>query len=248
MPGRLMVSKYESLKIRVMASEALRLLKRMYPYSLLSKMTGIPESVLSRYVTGHTVPSLDQAKRILDHVEKIVSLRRAIIERLNSLQGLVDLSPILGDPLMLRLIGMYFYRKFQDKNVTKILVPETSGIPIATTLSLVFEVPMVVARRRPSNPFEDYVCEKFVEPPSSYIVFYVPRGTFTRRDRVLVVDDIVQTGRTLHVMKKIVENVGAILVGVAAMVVVGEEWKKRSGINDIEALVYIRKPSGFEWQ
>ncbi|MEM0366466.1 MAG: phosphoribosyltransferase family protein, partial [Acidilobaceae archaeon] len=72
-------------------------------------------------------------------------------------------------------------------------------------------------------------------------IFYIPKGSIKREDRVLVVDDIVQSGLTLSVMKKLVDRVGAKLLGVAAIVVVGDEWRKRVDIEKIEALVTISK-------
>ncbi|MET1101655.1 MAG: phosphoribosyltransferase family protein [Pyrodictiaceae archaeon] len=236
-------SKYEALKIRIMASEALRLAKKLYSYRQLSEMIGLPESVIAKYVTGHTVPSLEQATRILERLEKAINPRRIIASRLSELGGLIDLSPVLTDPLLLRIVSLYFYRRFQGDGVTRILVPEASGISLATALAIIFEVPMAIARRSKHNPYEEYIEGAYVEPPNSYLVFYVPRNSISRRDRILIVDDIVQSGRTLYVMKRIVEKVGARIVGVAALVAIGEEWVKRGGIKRVEAIVHIHKAS-----
>ncbi len=237
-----MSSKYHMLKQRLLASEALRLAKKFYTYRELSRITGLPESVLSRYIMGHTIPSIDQAQRIWSAIKRAIDPKRVVVDRIKELGGLIDLSPILSDPLYLRMISIYFYEKFSSDNITKIIVPEASGISLATALSMVFEVPMVIARRMKENPYEEYIEEAFVEPPSNYIVFYVPRKSIRRDDRFLVVDDIVQTGRTLGTVRRIVEKGGARIVGVAAIVVIGDEWKKRAGIERIEALVRIGKP------
>ncbi len=234
-------SRYQVIKYRLLAAEALRLAKRFYSYRELARITGIPEGMLSRYVSGHVIPSLDQAERIWRALEKALDPRRAVAERIRELGGLIDLTPLLTDPLYLRLISIYFYNRLSDVEVTKILVPETSGITFATALSLVFDVPMAIARRGRDNPYEDYVEGSYVEPPSNYIVFYVPRRSLSRGDRVLIVDDIVQTGRTLSALEKIVEAVGARIVAVTAIVVVGSEWKQRVGIERVEALVTISR-------
>ena len=239
-------TRYENLKIRILATEALRLLKRVYTYSVLSKMTGLSESVLSRYVVGHTVPSREQAERILSSLERSMSLARMIMDHIDQLNGLVDLSSVLGDPLVLRLIGIHFYRKFFDRGITKILVPEASGIPVATALTLTFEVPMVVARKQKTNPFEKYIEETYVDPPRNFMTFYVPEKSLRRGDRVLIVDDIVQTGITIRIMNRIVRRVGAETVGIAAIVVIGDEWRRNAGIDSLEAIVHFTKP--YSWR
>ncbi|HIQ03007.1 MAG TPA: helix-turn-helix domain-containing protein, partial [Desulfurococcales archaeon] len=64
--------KFENLKFRLMVVERLRLLKRMYSYKELSKVTGVPETVLCRYVKGSILPSLEQAERIWKSRDKIL--------------------------------------------------------------------------------------------------------------------------------------------------------------------------------
>ena len=236
------VNRYQAIKYRLLVAEALRVAKKFYSYRELSRITGIPEGMLSRYVTGHVIPSIEQAERIWRALEKALDPRRIVAERIRELGGLIDLTPILTNPLTLRIISVYFYNRLAGKNITRILVPETSGITLATTLAMVFDVPMAIARRVRDNPYEDYIEGSYVEPPSHYVVFYVPRRQLSRGDRVLVVDDIIQTGRTLAALRRIVEEAGARITAVAALVVVGDEWRRRAGIEEVEALVTIGKP------
>ncbi len=235
-------SRYRVIKYRLLVAEALRLAKRFFSYRELSRITGIPEGMLSRYVSGQVVPSLEQAERIWAALERALDPRRVVADRIRELGGLIDLTPVLTDPLQLRLISIHFYNKLSGLNITRILVPETSGITLATALSMVFDVPLTVARRSKDNPYEEYIEGAHIEPPSSYVVFYVPRHGLSRGDRVLIVDDVVQTGRTLAALKKVVEKAGASIAAVAALVVVGDEWRRRAGIDRVEALVTISRP------
>ncbi|HFC49196.1 MAG TPA: hypothetical protein ENJ59_00535 [Thermofilum sp.] len=47
-----------------------------------------------------------------------------------------------------------------------------------------------------------------------------------RGKRVLVVDDLLRTGRTLNALVKMAEKVGAEVIGVFGIVSVGEGWKR----------------------
>lgn len=52
------------------------------------------------------------------------------------------------NPELLYEIGEEFYRLFKDKEVTKILTIEVSGIAIAVMTALIFKVPLVFAKKR----------------------------------------------------------------------------------------------------
>lgn len=230
-----MVSKrFEEARFVLVVVEALRLAKQRYSYRELSKATGVPAPHLSRYVTGRGLPSLEKARQILEGLWRLANPRKALAERLAETGGILDTSIVLTEPFYLLLAALYFMERIDAEKVTRILVPEASGIPFATTLSLALEKPFVVARRGPV--LGDDVCSDTV--PS----FCIPRGSLSRADTVLLVDDIVETGRTLLAMKSLAEKTGARISSVVALVVVGEEWSLTSGLSDIEALVKLTKP------
>ena len=214
--------------------EALRLAKQRYSYRELSLATGVPAPHLSRYVTGRGLPSPEKAREILEGLWRLANPRKALAERLAETGGVLDTSIVLTDPLYLLLASLYFMERIDPGKVTRILVPEASGIPFATTLSLSLERPFTVARRGPVLGNE--VCSDTV--PS----FCIPRGILTRVDTVLIVDDIVETGKTLQAMRNLAEKTGAKIHRVAALVVIGEEWSETSGLHEIEALVTLTKP------
>lgn len=237
-----MGSKLERMRARILAVEALRAAKARMTYRELRMITGIDETVLAKYVSGAMVPSEEQARRIMASLLSRLSPGRVILERAAELGGVLDLNPVLSDPLQLHLASEELLDKFKDERITRILVPETSGISLATAMALHLNVGMVVARRRKENPLLEYEEEHLTLPPAINRIFYIPRGSLTRWDKVLIVDDIVQTGLTLAVMEKLAKKAQATIVGVAALVVVGEEWRRRTGIRRIEALVKLAKP------
>jgi adenine phosphoribosyltransferase len=215
----------------------MRLAKRIYTYRELAAATGLPAPLLSRYITGRSLPSPERAARILSGLWRLVDPRHALAMRIAETGGLVDTSIVLTDPLYLSAATTFFSSEFADRNITRILVPEASGLPLATALSISMGVPFVVARRGKHKLQGEALCS------SSEPRFCVPAGSVGRHDRVLVVDDIVETGKTLRALREIVEASEAKIVGVAALVVIGEEWKAESGIDEVTALVSLTKPS-----
>ncbi|MCS7106607.1 MAG: phosphoribosyltransferase family protein [Acidilobaceae archaeon] len=231
------LTKAERLKYRLLAVDSLRAIRKVmsYSYKQLASQTQIDETLLARYASGSTVPSYEVARRLIESMRRSLDLRAAV--GLGKESKLIDLTPLLSDPSTLKLLGLEFFERFKEEEITKILVPEASGITLATALSLLFDAPLVIARRNKENPTVEYLEEHHVEPPSARIIFYVPKSSLQRGDRVLIVDDIVQSGLTLSVMEKIVERAGAQVVGTAAVVAVGDAWKKRVKTEVVALLV-----------
>jgi len=51
----------DNMKRKIQAIEYLRLLKSDYTYEKLSKKTGLPATVLNRYIVGRVLPSQERA-------------------------------------------------------------------------------------------------------------------------------------------------------------------------------------------
>ena len=236
-------SKSEKLRYRILVVEALRAARRLLPYSYrqLAREIGFDETLLARYSSGLSVPSYEQAIELMKALRRVLDPAKLTLNRASEFKGLLDLTPILSDPYMLKVLAIEFYERFKDREVNKILVPETSGITLATAIAITFDATLVVARRSKDNPVMEYIEEHVVEPPTVKNIFYVPKGSLRGSDRVLIVDDIVQTGLTLTVMKRFIDRAGAKLQGVAAIVVIGEEWRRRVDINSVEAIIMISK-------
>lgn len=233
----------EELKYQVLVVDILKALKERYTYTELARRLGVEKTRLARYVTGSVVPSPEKALELWRRIRRAFKPAMLVLEATASFGGLLDMSMVFADPATLKIATLELAERFKNSGVTKILAPEAGGIPLAASMSMVLNVGLVIARRRKENPLIEYLEEHIVESPRVSRIFYIPRGSIKRGDKVLVVDDIVQTGYTLAVMRKLVERSGAKLAGVAALVVVGDEWRERSGVDKVEAVVSIKKPS-----
>ncbi|MEM4914124.1 MAG: phosphoribosyltransferase, partial [Desulfurococcaceae archaeon] len=67
-------SKADKMKLRLLSSEVLRHLKPVLSYRDISLITGLPESVLCRYVKGSIIPSFEQAVKILARISLSIDL------------------------------------------------------------------------------------------------------------------------------------------------------------------------------
>src|SRR5207245_10891761 len=75
-------SRILDLKYKLMTIELLNLAKKRYTYRELSQMVHLPQTVLSRYVKGHVLPTADRAEEINRTLQKYMSLERELQERI----------------------------------------------------------------------------------------------------------------------------------------------------------------------
>jgi adenine/guanine phosphoribosyltransferase-like PRPP-binding protein len=226
-------SRFARTSFIVLTVSALRLAKMRYSYRELSTAIGIPSHQIARYVNGHTLPRYETAVRILEGLWKIADPRRALAERLAETGGTLDTSVVLTNPLYLLLISLYYAGRLVRLRPTRIVVPEASGIPLASTLSIVIGVPFTVARRKRPG----WICSE-----RGPVEFCIPPGSISRGDRVVIVDDILETGSTASAVEEVIEKAGGRVCAIAALVAVGDEWKLKVKASRIICMVHLRKP------
>ena len=112
-------------------------------------------------------------------------------------------------------IGREFKRRFADKQITKVLTIEASGIGIAAFVAREFGVPMVFAKKSKSINIEGdmYVAEveSFTHGNKNQVI--VSKKFLNAGERVLIVDDFLANGCALQGLISIVESAGAIVEG-----------------------------------
>ena len=232
-------SRLERERLRILAVDMLRAARGFYTLRRLSEMTGLDPSILSRYSTGQVLPGAEAAERLVERLRRSLDLARIILEASETRRGYLDLSKPLSDHRILLLASAELYFRYRGSGVGKVLVPEASGVPLATALAQLLEADVVIARRSKGDPYREYYEAHASAPPSIHRLYYVPRDLLGEGDRVLVVDDLVQSGYTLAAMRRLVDLAGADLVGVAALVVVGGRWRSVVGELPVEGLVWM---------
>ena len=119
------------------------------------------------------------------------------------------------DVSLLDEVGREFKRRFEDKNITKVLTIEASGIAIAYPVAREFGVPLVFAKKSKSvNIAGDvYVAEveSFTHKKTNQVI--VSKQFLSPEDRVLIIDDFLANGCALQGLISIVESAGATVEG-----------------------------------
>ena len=134
--------------------------------------------------------------------------------------GIVRVDSFLNCQMDINLIseiGKEFYRLFGDKEITKILTVEASGIGIACITATYFKVPVVFAKKSQSANIsdEDGLLTAKVRSFTKNIenMIRVDKRYISPFDRVLLIDDFLAMGEALLGMIEIVKQAGAEVAG-----------------------------------
>ena len=119
------------------------------------------------------------------------------------------------DPRLMVQMAEEFKRRFAGKPINKILTIEASGIGIAAFVALVFDAPLVFAKKSKSINIdgEMYVAEveSFTHKNKNQVI--VSRKFLSAEDHVLIIDDFLANGCALQGLIQIAESAGATVEG-----------------------------------
>jgi xanthine phosphoribosyltransferase len=120
------------------------------------------------------------------------------------------------DVALINEIGKEFHRRFADKEITKVLTIEASGIAIAYAAASCFGVPMVFAKKAKSINIDGDMytaeVESFTHKNKNQVI--VSKKFLSADDKVLIVDDFLANGCALQGLISITEAAGATVAGI----------------------------------
>jgi len=223
-----MTTHVEDLKFRLATVELLRMAKKRYTYRELSAKTGLPVTVLSRYVKGHVLPNTERAHSLWEALSKIVGLEGEFRRRIKfNSRGYFDNTSIIGDINLLRQAADYALAKFAGRRITKVLTAAVDGVPLSTMAANALGVNLVIAKPTKEVGVSSFLEETYTLSGSGHTeTLYVPRDAIRKRDSVLVVDDIIKSGDTQFALLNLVKKAKAEVSGIFAMIAVGSLWEE----------------------
>lgn len=124
------------------------------------------------------------------------------------------------DPGLTTEMGHAFAAEFAGAGVTKVITAEVSGIAPALATAQALNVPLVYARKhRPITMPEGYF---LAEAPShtkgGIVQLMVSPQYLSDADRVLLIDDFLATGHTIHALVELVQQSKATLCGIGCLI------------------------------
>ncbi len=117
-------------------------------------------------------------------------------------------------------MGKEWKKRFEGKNINKILTIEASGIGIACIVAQHFNVPVVFAKKSKSINLEGEMytaeVESFTHKNKNQVI--VAKKFLSEDDHVLIIDDFLANGCALQGLISIVQAAGATVEGIGIAV------------------------------
>ena len=124
------------------------------------------------------------------------------------------------DISLMEEIGREFRRRFDGKNITKVLTIEASGIGIACFVAKEFGVPMVFAKKSHSINIDSEVyvteVESFTHKNKNNVI--VSKKFLNEEDHILIIDDFLANGCALQGLIAIAKSAGASVEGIGIVI------------------------------
>ena len=147
-------------------------------------------------------------------------------------------------------MGAEWKRRFEGKNINKILTIEASGIGIACVAAQHFNVPVVFAKKAKSINLEGDMLtaevESFTHKNKNQVI--VAKKFLSEDDHVLLIDDFLANGCALQGLIQIVQGAGATVEGIGIAIEKGFQPGGRMIRNlgyQLESLAIV---DGMDWQ
>ncbi|QAT39360.1 xanthine phosphoribosyltransferase [Clostridium sp. JN-9] len=117
-------------------------------------------------------------------------------------------------------IGKEFKNKFKNKEVTKILTIETSGIGIACITAQYFNVPVVFAKKHAgvNMDTDNYESKVFSFTKGKEYSIKVSKKFLNPGDKVLIIDDFLASGSAVLGLMDLIEQAKAETAGVGIVI------------------------------
>ena len=144
-----------------------------------------------------------------------------------------EISPLLFDVAARKEIMEAFWEYIHDKNITAIAGIDARGFILWSMLAEKYQLPLVIIRKEGKLPSE-------ITIQASYTLEYgeatltVRNDLLSKRDTVLIVDDVLATGGTLWAAIELVRNCGVLSIYAGVLVeLLFLKWKEKLAPIDI---------------
>ena len=214
---------YAELVIEMLAS-----LKKFMKFKELENLLGISIPTLWRYIHEDIRPTQDRAKGMIFKLlsnEVVELLLSRVLKVMDS--DIVSLYPIVYNVDILTFASIDAMIWGKSGGFTALVTVEVDGIPLATMIAKRLGLKLVVVKKKKEVGFSKFIELSYITSmPPEIITLYLPEGILEHEDRVLIVDDLVRSGRTTSALCELVKKSGAKPEGFYALIAIGDSWRK----------------------
>ncbi len=127
-----------------------------------------------------------------------------------------DITTLLADPKALAETVKLLADPYQDKDIEVVVGIEARGFIFGAAVAVALGAGFVPIRKAGKLPFETCKQEYALEYGKDVIEIHA--DSFRKRERVLLIDDLIATGGTAQAAVKLLRNTGAVIAGAAFVI------------------------------
>jgi adenine phosphoribosyltransferase len=147
-----------------------------------------------------------------------------------------DITPLLADPAAFQEAIDLLQAHYRDKAIDSIAAAEARGFLFAAPLALLMRKPLIPLRKPGKLPFRTYSLKYDLEYGSAELQVHI--DGIVPGARVLMVDDLLATGGTMHAGCQLIEKAGGVVAGCAFLVeLTFLKGRERLGSHDVFSLI-----------
>jgi adenine phosphoribosyltransferase len=222
------MNRAEKAALQLQAVAVLRMLKETRTYDELAALTELPAGDLNRYVNGHVLPGIERAREVVEGIG-----REALATELEARvtfddEGYVDNSGVVFDQPFLDLVAPVAANAFGFERPDVVLTAATDGITLGAAMASYFDADLAYAKKTKETAVETFIESRQRLASGIELTYYLPASALSPKQSVLVVDDLIRSGETQELLLDIAGRADADVVGVFALIAVGDEGVSRA--------------------
>jgi adenine phosphoribosyltransferase len=150
---------------------------------------------------------------------ELQAVRQLVLGAFRWVDGHADLSRVFGSADVLRVVGAALAAPFGDAAATVVVSPEARGFVLGALVARELGTGLVLVRKQGSHhPGASMQIRAAPDWRGRELLLRLHPDALRPTDRVLVVDDWIETGSQATAIQRLITRCGAQVVGVAALV------------------------------
>jgi len=122
---------------------------------------------------------------------------------------------ITADPPLYKKVIDEMIKPFSKKKITKIMSPEMKGMLFGPTIAHKLGLPFVSIIKGGRIPKRFVISKSFKDYSKKEKSIEIAKRTIKKNDKILIVDDVFETGETGKAIIDIIERLGGKVIGIS---------------------------------